>query len=62
MKAIVVLFFRTREPETSVQQLTLRPTRRPAPPANPSGDTPKPPFWTWFIENPRLVQSNDIAV
>ncbi len=62
MKAIVVVFFRTRKPEPSEQQLSLRETRSLAAPGNSSGDTWTPPFWTWFIENPRLVRRNDIAL
>lgn len=62
MKAIVVLFFRTREPKTSERPLRPQKTRSLAAPATPGGNTWTPPFWTWFIENPRLVRSNDIAV
>jgi hypothetical protein len=58
MKAIVVVFFQTFKSETSEQQLGLRQIRTLAAPANAW----TPPFWTWFIENPRLAQSNDSAV
>lgn len=61
MKTIVVVFFRTRQPETSKQQLRLRPTGTLAAPVNSNSATAAP-FWTWFIENPRLVKSNHIAV
>lgn len=62
MKAIVLVFFRTRKPETSEQQLSLRQRSSLAAPAIPAKDTWTPPFWTWFIENPRLVRSKNIAV
>ncbi|MEN3368869.1 MAG: hypothetical protein V7609_1012 [Verrucomicrobiota bacterium] len=60
MKAIVVLFFRTLKPETSEQQLSLPPARTLPASANPGTWTP--PFWTWFIENPRLAQGTHIAI
>lgn len=62
MKAIMVVFFRTRKPETSKQQVRLRPTGTLAAPANPNSATWTPPFWTWFIDNPRLVKGNRIGV
>jgi hypothetical protein len=62
MKAIVVVFFLRRKPETPERQLSLRETRTLAAPANAGGNAWTPPFWTWFIENPRRVQSNDIAL
>jgi len=62
MKVIVVVFFRTRKPKTSKQQVRLGPTGTLAAPANSNSATAAPPFWTWFIENPRLVKSNRIAV
>jgi hypothetical protein len=56
MKVIVVAFFRTFKPEIFERQLSLRQTRALAAPANPDDDTWTPPFWTWFIENPRPVR------
>ena len=61
MKAIVVVFFRTRKPETSQHQLRLRATSALAAPANASGERVVSPLWTWFIENPRFPRSNGFA-
>jgi hypothetical protein len=58
MKAIVVIFFRIREAKTSEEQL---PRALPAP-ATSSESAGTPPLWTWFIQNPRLIQNHDIAV
>lgn len=53
MNAIVVGFLQAFKPETSERQLSPRQTRTLGAPANPDDDKPTPPFWTWFIENPR---------
>lgn len=57
MKAIVVVFFRTRKPEPCEQQpVTPRPGTVAAR-ANSNAETWVPPLWTWFIENPTPRQS-----
>ena len=53
MKAIVIVFFRTFKAETSERQLSLRQTRALTGPAKLDNESRTPPFWTWFIENPR---------
>jgi hypothetical protein len=50
MKAIVVVFFRTRRAEVSEKQLRLC---RTGTLAESIPETRVPPFWTWFIRNPR---------
>jgi hypothetical protein len=53
MKAIAVVFFQAFQPETPKRQLSPRHTRAPEAQPNPDDDRSTPPFWTWFIENPR---------
>jgi hypothetical protein len=62
MKAIVVVLLRIREAHTSEEQLPRPQSRTLLAPASPSDRTWTPPLWTWFVENPRLVQHPDIAV
>jgi hypothetical protein len=57
MKAIVVVFFRTHEPAASEQQPGLCQTGRRAASAKLIAETQAPPFWTWFIKNPRSLRS-----
>ena len=53
MKAIAVGFFHAFKPETPKRQLGPRQPHTPAAQANRDDDKSTPPFWTWFIENPR---------
>jgi hypothetical protein len=70
MKAIVIVFRRTPDRQASPQQkLAATPGEKQLPLAGfdgsrllPECNQTPPPFWTWFVENPRPLQSSDLAV
>ena len=58
MNAIVFVLMPTRDNEPPAEQAAARPAIDRLPPAASSPERPErdqttPPFWTWFIENPR---------
>jgi hypothetical protein len=59
MNAIVVVFMPTRDsrpgPEEVVTLRVVNPEQPELPKAGPpdTSERTAPPFWTWFIENPR---------
>jgi hypothetical protein len=66
MKAIMIVFRPAPDRQASPQQmLTATAREKPRPLANfdrsDCVQTP-PPFWTWFVENPRPLQSGDLAI
>jgi hypothetical protein len=63
MKAIVVLFMPAPNPAAAPERtLSVQSMFRLAAPATPRRQTSTPPFWTWFVENPRPIPSSDLAV
>jgi hypothetical protein len=70
MKAIMIVFRPAPDGQTPPPQMpAATASDKPGPLADFDGgrllsdcnQTP-PPFWTWFVENPRPVQSSDLAV
>lgn len=59
MKAIVFVLFPIHAAATPQLEEPVREACALAAPSAANDEITGPPFWTWFIENPRLAKSCD---